>query len=682
LGFPRTRPEDIALIEGSAYFDADWYSAAYGDVSILGMSPAEHYLRLGARLGRHPSASFDARRYEARYPPATAIEGGALLHYLRIGEKKGFRVEPVQIRPGPRAPDTRSICVGWHMDAWLRDTLAAALLRPVSEKYREDARVIWPHFDPEFYFIRNPDAARSDLHPVEHYLRTGADRGCDPSPNFSTTLYKDRFGKHIPDGVTPFVHWCRAGQPRDRFADPAPRFPFIARAIGLEPAKAVTGLAARRSALIARLTRGRLGEMVARAAEIDPLVANAWPEAQTPKMPPFHTKATADKLLAQSKLHSAAEHRRARFVIAVNRARWGSGRKEEGYLAAALTETCGRDAVIVLYTDATAPEVAGRFDTDLRQVDVSAALSGLPEAQRAEIFVSFLRSLRAEIVFNINSFLTWESQLAYPQVFSRELRLFNFLFCSEKNHLGAWVGYPVRYFYRSFDIAEQTLVDSAALRAELITRHALPPAFAERIRVVSAPVDDRIPIVRRKRVRDESDARPRPEVFWAGRLDRQKRPDILLRIARDMPDVRFRVWGRALLDRFDAAAIALPNVTFEGTYESFLDLPLDRCDAWLYTSEWDGVPHVLLEMCMTGIPIVGALVGGTGEVLHDDLSWPVARFDAHDDYVDALREVLEDPEAARAKALALRKRLASQRNGAGLTRLVGELVKTSGGEDG
>ena len=104
-----------------------------------------------------------------------------------------------------------------------------------------------------------------------------------------------------------------------------------------------------------------------------------------------------------------------------------------------------------------------------------------------------------------------------------------------------------------------------------------------------------------------------------------------------------------------------PNVTLEGRYGHLSELRLSDADAWLYTAAWDGVPSQLLEVGMTGIPLVGSLVGGTGEVLGPDDGWPVTDLDDPGAYVAALRDVLADPAASRAKGVALRERLLSTR---------------------
>ena len=135
--------------------------------------------------------------------------------------------------------------------------------------------------------------------------------------------------------------------------------------------------------------------------------------------------------------------------------------------------------------------------------------------------------------------------------------------------------------------------------------------------------------------------------------------DLLLDVARSCPDLSFRMWGEPVLQ--GPALDAPHNVIVEGSYAHINEIPLAEADAWLYTSAWDGVPSQLLEVAMTGIPIVGSLVGGTGEVLSERDSWPVPADEGAEAYVRALSMLLENPEASRERALSLRERLLRER---------------------
>lgn len=79
----------LAQLARSELLDAQWYLARYRDVALLKMDPAEHYLRLGARIGRSPGPRFDGPRYLAENPDVAAAGSNPLLHYLAIGRSEG-----------------------------------------------------------------------------------------------------------------------------------------------------------------------------------------------------------------------------------------------------------------------------------------------------------------------------------------------------------------------------------------------------------------------------------------------------------------------------------------------------------------------------------------------------------------------------------------------------------------
>jgi glycosyltransferase involved in cell wall biosynthesis len=267
-----------------------------------------------------------------------------------------------------------------------------------------------------------------------------------------------------------------------------------------------------------------------------------------------------------------------------------------------------------------------------------------------------LRTFHADAIVNLNSKLLYDAMGSYGRALAVTERLFLCFFCNEQTPIGAWVGYPLRYFYRTFDYVAGVIADSGYLARQLTETYRLGEKDRERLHVFKAPVDADLPVV------SESPASPgrRPQVFWAGRWDRQKRIGLLLEVARLMPEVDFRMWGESVLTRGHVGA-APGNVRLEGTYAHISEIPLAEADVWLYTSGWDGVPSQLLEVAMTGIPIVSSLVGGTGEVLSEEDAWPVAEGEGAERYVAAIRAALTDPIDSRRRALALRERMLRER---------------------
>jgi glycosyltransferase involved in cell wall biosynthesis len=521
-----------------------------------------------------------------------------------------------------------------------------------------DYDLAYQHFDVLHFLLQNrPLLSDEHLDPLEHFLRNGARAKATPEINFSVRSYLARYPerKAGPER-SPYLEWLKRGKAAGEIADPAPGLEKMAPVLGMDPAELAEVLAATRTDLQQRLHTGTLGEMFARASEVEPLIGDVWSETARPTIPPVVAANIVDEVAAMHACQQAAGFARARLVVVATEARWGGGRRVEGHIAHALAQHISPRDIVVVYTDQSRPTPPGRFPAGVREIDLARETEGMDRAAAHRTLVELIRSFHADAVVNVNSRLLYETMTTYGRALASSERLFLMMFCNEQMATGNWLGIPLRFFYRCFDLVEGVFTDSDYLAGWLRDRHQLGPEQGARIHVLRAPVDRRIPVA----AAPPSDPSRRPQVFWAGRWDRQKRIDIAFAVARRMPDVDFRMWGESVLTRAHAGE-APGNVRLEGAYAHIDDLRLSDADAWLYTSGWDGVPSQLLEVGMTGIPIVGSLVGGTGEVMGNDDSWPVADFEDPEAYVRGIRDVLADPARARRRALALRERLLRER---------------------
>jgi glycosyltransferase involved in cell wall biosynthesis len=112
------------------------------------------------------------------------------------------------------------------------------------------------------------------------------------------------------------------------------------------------------------------------------------------------------------------------------------------------------------------------------------------------------------------------------------------------------------------------------------------------------------------------------KILWASRLTQQKRPHLLIEIARALseikPDLAIEVWGAADAS-FDVGRLtAIPNLEYKGEYDSFEAVAAADFLGFLYTSYFDGVPTALLEAAGHGLPLVAPDVGGVAEFVSDD----------------------------------------------------------------
>jgi glycosyltransferase involved in cell wall biosynthesis len=85
----RVNKAKLDAMARSGLFDARWYAERYPDVGLLGMDPAEHFLRIGARLERDPGPRFDTAYYLASNPDVVRARMNPLLHYITHGRDEG-----------------------------------------------------------------------------------------------------------------------------------------------------------------------------------------------------------------------------------------------------------------------------------------------------------------------------------------------------------------------------------------------------------------------------------------------------------------------------------------------------------------------------------------------------------------------------------------------------------------
>ncbi|WP_432477412.1 hypothetical protein [Nocardioides sp. GXQ0305] len=527
-----------------------------------------------------------------------------------------------------------------------------------------DYDLVHDHFDALHYLLRNRELlTRPDVDLVEHFLEHGEADQLSPHPDFSMLNYLRQHPEWAESGErSPYLWWLKHGKDAGELGDPVPRIDLIAPVLGLTPGEVTERVVARRRDLQQRLKTGRLGEMVAKASELEPLVGAAWPAITRPMLMPLTSPAVVTGMSALHRAHEAAGFRRARVVLVVNQARRDPDLGLEGHLTHALARHIDPSDIVVVYTDASVDDPPPRHPEGVREVDLAKLVAEIPNDEdnpedeaAQQVLVTLLRTFRADALVNIRSRLLFRSLRTYANALTASERLFLCLSGSTQTAMGTWDGWAGHYVYRTFERLAGLLVDNEFYAGHLIETYQVPPDDRERIHVLPTPVDTDIAVA------GEPGRAPdrRPQVFWLGGWGRQRRAGLVLDLARRMPDVDFRLWAPGP----PPADLDVPPNVVRGGGAAVSTLPLGEADLWLHTAAWDAVPSSLLHVAMTGVPIVGTSVGGTSEVLGRDDSFPLDEDAAADAYERAIREVLADPEAARRRAGRLRERMLAERDG-------------------
>ena len=163
----------------------------------------------------------------------------------------------------------------------------------------------------------------------------------------------------------------------------------------------------------------------------------------------------------------------------------------------------------------------------------------------------------------VNSALGLELFKRHGLALGTQSRLFASMWCPDYS-LDGYSGYADEFLFDIFPHLTTVFCDNRRFVDELVEKYDFDRG---RFQVLDFPTR---PVTARPR---RPSATGRLEVLWASRLDRQKRPDVLLKIVeacQSLP-IHFHVFGAPALEanRYPAKLRAWANVTYHGEYDGF-----------------------------------------------------------------------------------------------------------------
>ena len=186
-------PDQLAAFRSSGAFDEDWYVDQYPDVRMLGMDPLEHYLWVGAKIGRRPSPLIEARDDQQPWFDALKLQPSL--------------EERAQLLARSKLLDVEYVCKQLGLPAC--DRLEAARLYYGAFERRQLKPN--PLFDPAYY--RHANGLERGADPVWHYLEEGALRHLPFHRLFDVDWYESQMpdAKYAADLI---AHYWEIGYPQ------------------------------------------------------------------------------------------------------------------------------------------------------------------------------------------------------------------------------------------------------------------------------------------------------------------------------------------------------------------------------------------------------------------------------------------------------------------------------------
>lgn len=266
------------------------------------------------------------------------------------------------------------------------------------------------------------------------------------------------------------------------------------------------------------------------------------------------------------------------------------------------------------------------------------------------------------VFHNINSEVAWHLIVAEGELLKRYTRLhasiFAFQFAPDNK---TKIGYAAYFLKKAIPHLtglhsdNQRFVTDAAREYQLtVDERARFSVLYQPCRLLSLQgqtTDSLHPQQGQRQVSKSADGEARrPQFLWAGRLDAEKCVNLFLEIVQRCSFADFRVYGQVVLD--DSSGLpSLPNLTYEGPFTSPMEW-LERYDfdAFVFTSKWEGMPNILLEVGALRIPVIAPTVGGVIELVNETTGYPLAERPSATEYERALRHVVANPAEAMQRA--------------------------------
>lgn len=317
----------------------------------------------------------------------------------------------------------------------------------------------------------------------------------------------------------------------------------------------------------------------------------------------------------------------------------------------AIAEKHKDNNILLLITDVDKYECNYDLPSNLIIINLPKLFPSLNLADKEIVIFDLINTLRPSIIHNINSDAMWNLIIEEGDKIRRLSRIYANIFAFQYDSHGNKIGYAEYYLRSSLPNVQGIISDNKRFVADAIYEYNLeeeknkfftiytPSRSVNRNAINYARLRlNNLP----KRIRNSQ----KINCVWAGRIDNEKRIDLLYDLIENCSFANFDMYGHSVVDNIIDIP-KLSNLYYRGGFNTPEDLFLrnEYC-CFIFTSKWEGMPNILIETGCWGVPIVAPLVGGVGELVNQDTGYPLPEKPTVHDYMNALESIIEKPEEA------------------------------------
>ncbi|WP_132252400.1 glycosyltransferase [Methylobacterium segetis] len=586
-------------------FQADYYvrQVVCAGLQLNGTDPWLHYITIGDfhRLNPHPL--FDTDFYHSLYPDVAAAGKPALVHYIEYGAAEGRRPHPL-------------IDVEYIKEQTLSQ----------SDPLIQYITAVRGSINPDRYFRESYvlESIGNELEKnesvLQHYLSSS--HLISPSPDFDAADYIRRYP--YAKNVNPLYHYKRWGH-----AEGLAIFPITA---SLEGVKLDLEF----------------------AATLDPAILPPYVDCESlPRVIIADARSGGRELL--SILLRKLDNSRRAVVFFIEEDNTDEYFQFIAPLICACQSQHSTAQIMIIVTGKVRMQPQPLQDKKTCEVVyLGDIVCSMAPNTAALTIANFIQILPKNSICVINSKLGWLLVERHGFALRRTTLMMGCAFFYTYDNFGRRAGYSWTELPYAVDHLDYVITNDTAFVKILKSDLRLSQANCNKFCVLRPPFYKDVEILLKTNTENV-------DIFSGRRgclvcVDRYNSKDQfakLFEIARAIPEIEFCVIsenGIALeIDKMECPSNIISRV------RKYLHFPLrtESIIAVLSTSNWAGTPRFLLEAAYAKLPIIASGVGGAGVFLTNETGWPISAPRVPDDYVDALRKIIQNPDVAMNKAFRL-----------------------------
>jgi len=316
-------------------------------------------------------------------------------------------------------------------------------------------------------------------------------------------------------------------------------------------------------------------------------------------------------------------------------------------------------SVLFVITDGTLVDKDMELPKRCMLLILERVLRDSDQRKKQLLLSDLIQAIRPRITHNINSEVGWLLICNEGYKFQSLTKFYGSIFCFQTDQHGTKIGFAAQFFAQSLPYLTCMLSDNRRFLDDAAFEYKLSQEDRSRLHVVYNPSRafsssvQSASLARLELLAAQPIPIPRLRVLWAGRLDAQKRLDLLYDVVRLCDFADFDVFGKAVVDG-DGSLPEIENLFYRGPFAQPEELLSNsRYDAFIFTTREEGMPNVLLEIGSLGIPIVAPAIGGISELINEKTGYLLSANSSAAEYRDALLRIRSYPSEAALRGRAL-----------------------------